>query len=158
MLKYGIIKEIEGTNAKVRFDDLGTTSGWLQICQNGSHKTKSQDVPDIGTKVACIMDDNLEDGCVIGAIYTDEETPCDRDNTKIIRMLENSFIWIIDRAKGIFSTVFKEILVDTDNMEIYSPKIKINGVDLITYINNHVHTDGNQGKPTGKPTEELPSE
>ena len=57
------------------------------------------------------MDDNLEDGCVIGAIYTDEETPCDRDNTKIIRMLENSFIWIIDRVKGIFSTVFKEILV-----------------------------------------------
>lgn len=158
MLKYGKIEQIDKVNAKVRFDDIGTISGWLQICQRGSYKLKTQEVPEIGTKVACLMDENLEDGCVIGAIYTDEETLPDNDTTKIMVEYSPNFTCTIERLKGILTALFEKISVGTKTFELNAGALKINGVELIKYLNNHKHTNDNQGDLTGAPTEAIPNE
>ena len=75
MLKFGIVTNIDEKTAKVRvkFAEDGLLSFWLPVLQAKTLKDKFYALPDIDEQVACLMDENLEDGVILGAIYSDAD-------------------------------------------------------------------------------------
>lgn len=82
MFKVGIVKYIDPAKARARvlFPDLdGMMSDWLIIV----YPFSSDDcfgLPLIDDQVVCLMDENYEDGCVIGKSYSDVDLP---DNASV---------------------------------------------------------------------------
>jgi phage baseplate assembly protein V len=72
-LRYGIVTAIDPAKSrlKAKFPDQdGLVSHWLNVSCQKSLKDKAFWMPEVGEQVACIMDEHLEDGTVIGAIYS----------------------------------------------------------------------------------------
>ena len=58
-------------------------------------KDKFYSMPDIGEQVACLMDENSEDGVILGAIYSAEDLPTQQTEKELSINLENgSFLKI----------------------------------------------------------------
>lgn len=77
MLRQGLITEIQpdkGT-CRVKFLDDDIVSKPLQICVSGSMANKFYLPFQVNELVACMMDANNEDGVVVGALYSNEDTP-----------------------------------------------------------------------------------
>ncbi|MCU7097927.1 phage baseplate assembly protein V [Salmonella enterica] len=73
----GIISDIDEVKVCVRVtlpecDDLRTN--WLPILQRNSQNNKDYWLPDIGEQVEVLLDDNGEDGVVLGAVYSSVDT------------------------------------------------------------------------------------
>jgi phage baseplate assembly protein gpV len=77
MLKFGKITNIDYENckAKVQFDDNKIVSKYLPISVNVSFGDSHTFSYEINTPVFCIMDDNLENGVIGGAIYNKNTLP-----------------------------------------------------------------------------------
>jgi phage baseplate assembly protein V len=75
MLKFGIVTNIDEKQAKarVKFAEDDLLSYWLPVLQAKTHKDKFYILPDIGEQVACLMDENIEDGVILGSIYSDAD-------------------------------------------------------------------------------------
>ncbi|MGH8782056.1 phage baseplate assembly protein V [Paraburkholderia sp.] len=70
--KTGIVSDIDmySGSVKVSFADVGVESGWLTVCYPKTLEDKAYWMLDVGEHVRCIMDEYLEDGAVLGAIYS----------------------------------------------------------------------------------------
>ena len=78
MFKTGVVTEVSAAKcaARVQFpDNDGMVSFWLPVLQHKSLKDKHYFVPDVNEHVACLLDDNGEAGVILGAIYSDADTP-----------------------------------------------------------------------------------
>ena len=77
MLRFGIVSQIDAINvlARVNFGDDDSTSFWLPVMQTKTLKDKFYVMPDVGEQVVCLMDENSEDGVILGAIYSSEDKP-----------------------------------------------------------------------------------
>ncbi|MEX3555329.1 MAG: phage baseplate assembly protein V [Burkholderia gladioli] len=74
MFKTGTVSAIDVSGkVRVRFEDIGIDSYWLPVCYQKTHQDKFYWIPDVGEQVRCLMDENLEDGTVIGAIYSADD-------------------------------------------------------------------------------------
>ncbi|MDK9603499.1 phage baseplate assembly protein V [Lelliottia wanjuensis] len=74
----GIISDIDEVKVRVRVtlpecDDLRTH--WLPILQRNTQNNKDYWLPDIGEQVEVLLDENGEDGVVLGAVYSSVDTP-----------------------------------------------------------------------------------
>ncbi|QST27717.1 phage baseplate assembly protein V [Escherichia albertii] len=81
----GIISDIDEVKVCVRVtlpecDDLRTN--WLPILQRNTQNNKDYWLPDIGEQVEVLLDDNGEDGVVLGAVYSSVDTPPVTDKDK----------------------------------------------------------------------------
>ncbi|MDA8449845.1 phage baseplate assembly protein V [Acidovorax sp. GBBC 3332] len=77
-LRFGVVSEVDpkGARARVRFDELdGLETALLPVGQRKTHQDKDYWMPDVGEHVACLMDQYLEDGVILCAIYSDADTP-----------------------------------------------------------------------------------
>jgi phage baseplate assembly protein V len=75
--RVGIVKAQDLTLGRVRvaFPDLDQmTSWWLALVVPKTQNDKACWMPDIGEQVVCLMDENLEDGAVLGAVYSDADS------------------------------------------------------------------------------------
>lgn len=73
----GIISDIDETVVRVRVtlpecDNL--RSNWLPVLQHNTQNNKDYWLPDIGEQVEVLLDDNGEDGVVLGAVYSTVDT------------------------------------------------------------------------------------
>lgn len=77
VLKFGIINDTDAARqvARVLFGEDGITSDWLPYLVRGSLDTKEAYPLPVNTHVACLMDCHCEDGVILGAIYSDVDTP-----------------------------------------------------------------------------------
>ncbi len=76
MFKLGIVTAMDEARAmvRVRFDDMdGVLSYWLPVVQHKTLKDKAYWMPDVNEHVVCLLDENGEDGIVLGAIYSDAD-------------------------------------------------------------------------------------
>lgn len=115
MLRFGTVTSINPmtARARVQFAQDSMTSYWLPILQVKSFKDKFYTIPDIGEQVACLMDENSEDGVILGAIYTTEDTPINTSNKEVAANFEN----------GSFANINKE----TQTLTLSFPNIKLIG-------------------------------
>jgi len=77
MLKFGIVTNVDPTTCRVRvkFADQGELiSPWLPVLQQKTFQDKFYFLPDLNEQVACLMDERLEAGVVLGAIYSEADT------------------------------------------------------------------------------------
>ena len=146
MLKFGTVTNINPLTAKARveFADDNMTSYWLPILQKKTLKDKYYSVVDVGEQVACLMDENCEEGVILGAIYTS----LDR---------ENEMLTVVAKTINLIGDVVHTgKLENTDGITSNSDITdKTSSMQAIrdTY-NSHTHT-GNQGSPTSKPKEAM---
>lgn len=87
MLRFGNISAIDPAKgyARVTFIDDNVVSDWLQVVTLGSLQNKYSHTFDINEQVACLMDENLEDGVILGAIFSDSIAP-DGANKDVVRV------------------------------------------------------------------------
>ncbi|HWO57696.1 MAG TPA: phage baseplate assembly protein V [bacterium] len=72
-LRYGIVRKIDPrrSRVKVEFPDQDRlVSHWLSLAQPKTLKDRAYWMVEPGEQVVCILDEHLEDGTVIGAIYS----------------------------------------------------------------------------------------
>ena len=70
------VQDIEGCRVRVTFPDRDQLqSWWLPILVAKTQNDKAYHLPDVGEQVVCVMDDNDEDGAVVGAIYSTIDVP-----------------------------------------------------------------------------------
>jgi len=79
MLRYGIISEIKNGRARVYFDEIDITSGWLTLPNSMS---EIKDYP-INCQVAVEMHPNGEDGEILHRTITDDENIPDWATVKV---------------------------------------------------------------------------
>ena len=169
MLRFGIVSQIDPINvqARVSFEDDESTSFWLPILQTKTLKDKFYAMPDIGEQVACLMDENSEDGVILGAIYSTEDVPVVTSEKQLSLNLENNSLINIDKETNSLNITFENInlngninhtgkLINTDGIKSNSDITdKTSSMQAMrdTY-NPHTHT-GNQGKATSAPNKTM---
>lgn len=169
MLKFGIVTAINPLTAKARveFADDNILSYWLPILQKKTLKDKFYSIVDVGEQVACLMDENSEDGVILGSIYTSlDEVPGISKDQHIAKFEDGSFIeynkenqmlTIVAKTVNIVGDIYQTgFLENTDGIlsatDITDKKSSMQTMRDI--YNGHTHT-GNQGSPTSAPKETM---
>ena len=169
MLKFGIVTAINPLTAKARveFADDNILSYWLPILQKKTLKDKFYSIVDIGEQVACLMDENSEDGVILGSIYTsldvvpgitkDQHIAKFEDGSFIEYNKENQMLTIVAKTVNIVGDIYQTgFLENTDGIlsatDITDKKSSMQAMRDI--YNRHTHT-GNQGSPTSAPKEAM---
>ena len=169
MLRFGIVSQINPVlaQARVNFADDESTSYWLPIIQNKTMKDKFFVMPDIGEEVACLMDENSEDGVILGAIYSSVDLPAVTSEKQISLNLENSSLINIDKETNTLTITFENInlngninhtgmLINTDGITSQADITdKTSSMQAMRDIyNSHSHPR-NQGSPTSSPNQTM---
>ena len=169
MLKFGVVTAINPLTAKARveFADDNILSYWLPILQKKTLKDKFYSIVDVGEQVACLMDENSEDGVILGSIYTSlDEVPGITKDQHIAKFEDGSFIeynkenqilTIVAKTVNIVGDIYQTgFLENTDGIlsatDITDKKSSMQTMRDI--YNGHTHT-GNQGIPTSAPAEGM---
>ena len=169
MLKFGVVTAINPLTAKARveFADDNILSYWLPILQKKTLKDKFYSIVDVGEQVACLMDENSEDGVILGSIYTSfDEVPGITKDQHIVKFEDGSFIeynkenqmlTIVAKTVNIVGDIYQTgALENTDGiisaMDITDKKSSMQAMRDI--YNSHTHT-GNQGSPTSAPVKTM---
>ena len=165
MLRFGTVTSInpKTARARVQFAEDKMTSYWLAVLQNKTFKDKFYSMPAIGEQVACLMDENSEDGVILGAIYTVEDVPIIETEKQVSANFEDGTFANVDKETQTLTLSFPNIhLIGnithegtlsnsagiTSNADITDKKSSMQAMRNI--YNAHKHT-GNQGSPTSAP-------
>ena len=169
MLRFGIVSQINpiSVQARVKFGDDESTSFWLPILQTKTMNDKFYAMPDIGEQVVCLMDENSEDGVVLGSIYSTEDTPVITTEKQISLNLDNNSLINIDKKTNTLTVAFQNINLN-GNINHNGVLINTNGIksdsdisdktssmqEIRDIYNQHSHI-GNQGSLTSTPNNKM---
>ena len=169
MLRFGIVSQIDPINvqARVSFEDDESTSFWLPVLQTKTLKDKFYAMPDIGEQVACLMDENSEDGVILGAIYSAEDVSTTQSEKQLSVNLEDGSYINADKENQTLTVAFSKIKL-IGNIEHKGTFTNTAGIKSNADItdktssmqamrdtyNPHTHT-GNQGSPTSAPNKTM---
>jgi len=169
MLRFGVVSQINPitVQARVNFGDDESTSYWLPVMQTKTLKDKFYSMPDIGEQVVCLMDENSEDGVILGAIYSTEDTPITQSEKELSVNLEDGSIINVNKQTSTLSVVFQNIKlignIEHDGIFKNTKGIKSDAditdktssmQSMRDIYNPHTHT-GNQGKATSAPNKTM---
>ena len=169
MLRFGIVSQIDPINvqARVSFEDDESTSFWLPILQTKTLKDKFYAMPDIGEQVACLMDENSEDGVILGAIYSTEDVSATQSEKQLSVNLEDGSYINADKENQTLTVAFSKMKlignIEHEGTFTNTAGIKSNAdiTDKTSSMqamrdvyNSHTHT-GNQGKATSAPNKTM---
>lgn len=77
-LQTGTISAVDadGVKARVRLPECDNMrTNWLDILQRNTQNNKDYWLPDVGEQVKVLLDENGEDGVILGAVYSDVDKP-----------------------------------------------------------------------------------
>jgi len=126
MLRFGNITEVDPAKgyARVTFTDDGIVSDWLQFLTLGAIKDNFSHTFSINEQVACLMDENSEEGVILGAIFNDKTPPNNAgdgifrvkfEDDSIIEYNRNSHEYKLDIKGKINITGETEINIDSNS-------------------------------------------
>ena len=165
MLRFGTVTSINPltARARVQFAEDGMNSYWLAVLQNKTFKDKFYSMPAVGEQVACLMDQNSEDGVILGALYTTDDTPIIETEKQVSANFEDGTFANVDKETQTITLSFPNIhlignithegtLSNTDGITSQADITdKTSSMQAMRDIyNEHKHT-GNQGSPTSAP-------
>ena len=169
MLRFGIVSQINPltVQARVNFQDDNSTSYWLPILQTKTLKDKFFVMPDINEQVVCLMDENSEDGVILGSVYSSVDKPVITSEKQISINLEDNSLINIDKETKTLTICFENIKI-TGNIEHDGVLTNTKGIksnsDITDKISpmqkireiydSHTHT-GNLGSPTSPPKDKM---
>lgn len=101
--KKGIVHAAKPGFARVRFDDLdGMISDWLPTSHANTQNDKEVETLNVGAQVSCLMDARMEDGCIIGAHYSEADAPPVTSSSKWHKTFDDGTTIEYDKAAGHF--------------------------------------------------------
>ncbi len=108
--KQGIVSAAKPGFCRVRFDDIdGLESAWLPVIHHKTQDDKAIWTLDVGEHVACLMDSNMEDGCIVGAIYSEADVPPVASADKFRMQFKDGGSFEYDRSSGAMNVVCKGV-------------------------------------------------
>lgn len=159
MLRFGIVTQINPLlcQARVNFGDDDSVSYWLPVLQTKTLKDKFYSMPDINEQVACLMDENSEDGVILGAIYSNEDKPITTNESELSVSFENGSQINANKETETLTVLFKNIKLvgDIKHEGVFTNTNGIKSNADITdktssmqsmrnTYNSHTHSDKNQ--------------
>jgi phage baseplate assembly protein V len=148
MFKVGVISEAKPGYCKVHFPTNDIVSDWLPIAYQGTMAYKDHHPYEVQQQVVCLMDENCEDGCIIGATYNDEDTPPTEANatTWVKKFKDGTVLTYDSSSKELKVKAEGKVTVDAkDDVVVKSLKdVNCEGVNV-------------KGKASTKATVEAPS-
>ncbi|WP_171847160.1 phage baseplate assembly protein V [Enterobacter chengduensis] len=77
-LQTGTVSAVDADSVKARVrlpecDNMRTN--WLDVLQRNTQNNKDYWLPDVGEQVKVLLDENGEDGVILGAVYSDVDKP-----------------------------------------------------------------------------------
>jgi len=111
MLRFGIVSQINPLlcQARVNFGDDDSTSYWLPVLQTKTLKDKFYFMPDINEQVVCLMDQNSEDGVILGAIYSNADKPAVTSEKQLSVNFENGSQINANKETDTLTIIFQNI-------------------------------------------------
>lgn len=151
----GIVSAIDPKSHKVRckipaLEDLETA--WLSFLTPNAGGNQFYCLPDEGELVAILLDARGEGGCVLGAIYN-EQDPTPVQNSDIwLKKFKNGTTIQHDRKSGDLTIHTKgKVIVNNCHVEVNNGNVNVTGGDVIAdgiSLKNHHHIEQGDGKPT----------
>ena len=141
MLRLGVISELgTGENlgfCRVDFDESNVVSAWISLPSSGTQErqTKIWQPIAVGSQVACLMDEDCEQGLVVGVVWSNKDLPPDFASESTVG------IQFADGAKLFYDSENKKLYFDAPESEIniICKKINITGdVDVTGRIDASV--------------------
>ncbi|WP_054181146.1 MULTISPECIES: phage baseplate assembly protein V [Enterobacteriaceae] len=77
-LQTGTVSAVDadGVKARVRLPECDNMrTNWLDVLQRNTQNNKDYWLPDVGEQVKVLLDENGEDGVILGAVYSDIDKP-----------------------------------------------------------------------------------
>jgi phage baseplate assembly protein V len=126
-----MVAAVDAATGRVRvaFEDVDITSDWLTVCYPKSAADKVYWLPELGEQVRCLMDAHLEDGAVLGCVYSDVDAVPWTSAQKFGVQFKDGASVCYDRASGEMTVVAKGVLKATAATEakITAPKVTVDG-------------------------------
>jgi phage baseplate assembly protein V len=95
----------------VRFNDLdGLITAWLPVIYPKTFLDKVVWTLDAGEQVACILDEYFENGCILGAIYSEADVPPTTSPDKFLIQFKDGGSSEYDRSSGARTEVSKGVV------------------------------------------------
>ena len=74
-LKFGLVSDVKAGYVKVYFEEDNYVTKWLPVLVRYAMKDKESWFPSINEQVACLLDEYLDEGVILGAIHSDPDPP-----------------------------------------------------------------------------------
>lgn len=154
----GIVSAIDPKNHKVRckipaLEDLETA--WLSFLTPNAGGNQFYCLPDVGELVAILLDARGEGGCVLGAIYNEQDkTPVQNSNIWLKKFSNGTTIQHDRELGNLTIHTSGKVIVNDCEVEVNNGNVKVNGGDVIAdgiSLKNHKHLEQGDGNPTSPP-------
>ena len=178
MLVFGTVIATKPHQVRVKIPSLDDfESDWYFVPQICTIKDKSSNSIAINTEVACCVTEDLQDGCVIGALYNDEDLCVVEDENVKLIAFEDGTLFKYDKKEhkhvinnvGNLEISFKEGLIEGNKLTLNCEVEILKGLKVSNDIvcqaeiedktssmsemrevyNSHSHSNGNNGADTG---------
>lgn len=156
MIRFGTISDADydGGLFRVQFQADDIASYWLSPVHLVTRSAKAFAPLSIGEHVACLMDENAEDGVILGAIYSKADKPSGNEARTFIDFL-NKVLVEYDSTAGALKIKNNncEVIVTSSTVTIQKGTETLGGVlsDLIDQMVLETHLSAAPGSPTGPP-------
>jgi phage baseplate assembly protein gpV len=158
MLIFGEIVALEDHKAKIKYRNNNQyETNWFYIPQLCTKTDKASNLMEIGTLVSAVINSNFDDGCIIGALYNDEDLSITKDrNIKSIKFSDGTLLQY-DKKNHIFTLDIKGQTNITSSKVIINGDLEVTGnisdkkgsmQEIRNIYNSHTH--GNSSTPNGE--------
>ena len=151
----GIVSAIDSKSHKVRckipaLEDLETA--WLSFLTPNAGGNQFYCLPDVGELVAILLDARGEGGCVLGAIYNEQDKTPVQDGDIWFKKFKNGTTIAHYRKSGDLTIhTSGKVIVNNCEVEVNNGNVKVNGGDVIAdgiSLKNDKHLEQGDGKLT----------
>lgn len=142
-LQTGTVSAVDadGVKARVRLPECDNMrTNWLDVLQRNTQNNKDYWLPDVGEQVKVLLDENGEDGVILGAVYSDVDKPQFSDKNVRGTKFSDGAEFSYNRAShtltirgGIEHMVIEcsaDVMVKTQKATIDAPQTEVTG-DLL---------------------------
>lgn len=160
-IKFGIVDKVEPSKgtASVLFNDLDIVSDFLPWITPRTGNDSENDPLEVGDHVSCLMDCNLENGVILGCIYSTKNVPPSESGAKKwVKKFEDGSIFKYDKQAHEYSFkngTFEFIINRTTGFNVYKGSESLGKItkDLATEVS--IMTMPVSGASAGPPTNAL---
>jgi len=147
----GIVSQVDDKKGWARcklpdMDNLETF--WLKVLQRNTKDNQVYWMPDVDEQVMIICDENLEEGCILGAIYSEaDKPPVDkRDKYHVKWKADPESFFEFDREESTLTIKCKKIVIELEeNMLVTNQqesKINNKAIAVIGAMDNDSESNG----------------
>nr|VFK17430.1 MAG: phage baseplate assembly protein V [Candidatus Kentron sp. LPFa] len=131
--KTGIVVDARPGFARVRFPDLDDLlTDWLPMAVGKTLEGKACHTLSPGEHVACLLDAHFDDGCILGALYSDADAPPVNVKTKTHWSFADGGMAEYDTTGGTLSVIAKgQVVVTADGpVTVKAPSVTIDAPEV----------------------------